>query len=157
MNESSLRNRQGTSLVVVIFVLLILSLLGLNLISLANNELKISDRYGEDVKAFYIAEGGLERAFHEIKLNQDFNSAYWLDILKSDHTLGDGKYKLAIAEVEDGIIKITSTGKAGLAHHQLIATVQFTDTNQNTESGEPDDGIRTFKVIFWEDKGALKN
>ena len=72
MHPNSLINERGSTLVVSVLVLVILSILGAAALTLSNTELLIARNIRLNAKAFYLAEAGIEKA---CSLIQDVNGS----------------------------------------------------------------------------------
>ena len=98
-------------------------------------------RYFRDhTTAYYLAEGGLQKALAILKQNPNYkgNSTF--------HPLGEGYYKINISPYGDGIVEITSTGKVNKAEVSIIAEVSLT-----TEI----EGEVQLDILNWEYEGPI--
>ena len=60
------KNRQGSALVMVMVYALVLTVLGTAILSVAASEYRMEMAHRNVVKAYYIAEAGMEKAIYEI-------------------------------------------------------------------------------------------
>ncbi|WP_107942332.1 pilus assembly PilX N-terminal domain-containing protein [Metasolibacillus fluoroglycofenilyticus] len=67
MNKQ-LNNQRGSALVIALFLIVIISILGVSLLSVSSNSLKQVDYERTDQAVFYIAEAGINLAKEEVKL-----------------------------------------------------------------------------------------
>lgn len=72
--KSCLKNEYGNSLVITLFVVVLISVLGLSLVTITSNTLKISTNERSDQAIYYIAEAGLVE--RRAALTKDINNAY---------------------------------------------------------------------------------
>lgn len=128
-----LTNNEGISLVMVLFVLVVISILGISMMGLAANNLSQSSGEQDVQSAFYIAEGGAVKAMEDIKQKkinieaststeerfyQDFELALAEISSREINSFAshDGIIPTAtitIEEVSAGKYKLTSVGKIG--------------------------------------------
>ncbi|UCE17287.1 MAG: hypothetical protein JSV84_10320, partial [Gemmatimonadota bacterium] len=78
--------QQGSVLLLIFFCATMVSVLGLTTLYLANTELTESSKKYEMSKAFYLAEGGLQRAFHN--MNSGIENGWSDEIAGTDGTIG---------------------------------------------------------------------
>ena len=93
---SHLINEKGFAFTLTIFLMLIISILGLALISLTNNEEKSIVSQVRLEKCFYITEGGLERGILRVK-EEEYVGSFSEDLGEGDYTvtitdLGNRRY-----------------------------------------------------------------
>lgn len=67
--RKNLVNNNGSSLFLVLVMIIILSMLGITSISKSSRDIKISSNYKKSIQAMYIAEAGIESAMAEITLS----------------------------------------------------------------------------------------
>lgn len=80
-------NKKGIALIIVYLLIVVLTILGSALVSQNISEIRIAQRERDAVRAFHIAEAGLEQAFFDLK--QDFISdASWRDSNINGYAVG---------------------------------------------------------------------
>lgn len=98
---------KGSVLVLSLLVVIVLLIFVLALFSSVNNEVKISSIEENRIKAFYLAEAGLDKAIHQLKNRRT--------IPKGKQDLGNGNYQLSIKPtlsnpITSGRYTVTSIG-----------------------------------------------
>lgn len=114
------KNR-GSALIVVLFVSAILLLLCISMVNIANMEILMTEAYINDNEAYYIAEGGLQKALSWLKKNPNYSM--W-DILHKVQPLGNGGFLLDIKNMGKNILEISSTGMSGKSSKTLKVLVK---------------------------------
>lgn len=69
---SLIKQQEGTALVGVLMVLLVLTLLGTNAFLISNTELKISANYNQNLQSLYAAEAGIQFLLAGYRRNPDY-------------------------------------------------------------------------------------
>ncbi|MDZ7760301.1 MAG: PilX N-terminal domain-containing pilus assembly protein [Desulfovermiculus sp.] len=116
MNQYSLTTENGSTLVVTILVLVILSILGTAALTLTNTEFLIARNMKLKTKSFYLAEAGVEKACSVIR---DVNG-----------TLDDGSYVAYVSEP----YKVQNATNSSLLWDVYEFTVNSTGYCQSSES-----------------------
>ena len=132
--------KRGFSLVIVLFVSTIILLLGTAILNMSTSEFLMGRYFRDHTTAYYLAEGGLQKALAILKQNPNYkgNSTF--------HPLGEGYYKINISPYGDGIVEITSTGKVNKAEVSILAEVSLT-----TEI----EGEVQLDILNWEYEGPI--
>lgn len=94
-------NKKGFILSLVLIFLLILVLIATTFIVLTNNEIRIARQQTDSLRAFYLAEAGIEKALFELAGNRDYTG--------EKNTLGEGVYDVSVSP-PNGVRQIDSTG-----------------------------------------------
>lgn len=94
-------NKKGLVLSLVLIFLLILVLIATTFIVLANNEIRIARQQTDSLKAFFLAEAGIEKALFELPRNTNYTG--------EQDTLGEGVYDVTVSP-PNGVRQIDSTG-----------------------------------------------
>ncbi len=68
---TSIKHNRGAVLVMVMMTVLILTVLGTALLSISISEYRMERANRDSVAAYYLAEGGLEKAVHQISIMDD--------------------------------------------------------------------------------------
>ena len=63
-------NEKGSTVVLVTFAMMIVFLLGTALVNTSRVEFLTSQNYADEVKAYYIAEAGMEKALAMLRMDQ---------------------------------------------------------------------------------------
>ncbi len=116
MHQDSLINERGSTLVVTVLVLVILSILGAAALTLTNTEFLIARNIKLKTKSFYLAEAGIEKACSVIR---DVNG-----------TLDDGSYVAYISEP----YKVQNATNSSSLWDVYAFTVNSTGYSQSSES-----------------------
>lgn len=122
----------GIALVVTVLVLGLLLMLGSAFLTISSTETQIAHNQLDAVQALYIADGGVQVALHQIKVNTAANPAYYasLDTLVGGSAaFGAGDYTYSLRNVGPGpagnpVIEVTSIGAVGAAGSTIKARVQ---------------------------------
>lgn len=113
------QNEEGAVLVISIIIILTLVLLSTALVGSINNNISFVKRHENDIKSFYAAEAGIEKAINKIKIdtnevdNQlDSNQEYTFSSDNDNEWDNIGEYSFSIedASSSDNDYQITSTG-----------------------------------------------
>lgn len=67
--SKQIKNQRGSALALALFLVVIISILGISLLSVSSNSLKQVDYERKDQAVFYIAEAGMSLAKLEVKKN----------------------------------------------------------------------------------------
>lgn len=102
MPQRFFNNEKGLILTLVYMVVIGLMILVAAFVSTSISEKRISDRQADSLNAFYIADGGIDRALAELKQNYDWIGA-------SNVALGSGEYSVNVTAVGEKR-KALSTG-----------------------------------------------
>lgn len=144
------KSQQGYVLVVTLFIAMVLFLLGTVLLTLANGELKLTSYFRDTTNAYYIAEGGLQKALSMLYENPNYNS--WGSFLNKYHKLGSGKYKVTIQQLDSDTLKIICIGKSGKSQKELFTNakiIYLNDDSQDEDSPKEDTAQFKIEVISW--------
>ncbi len=95
-------NQNGSSVLLALAALLLLSLLGCGLITLGLTELSIATNYRDGTAALYLAEAGAKRALVELHYNPGWQP-------RNPYYEGRGSYSLAITAGTPMTIEATGT------------------------------------------------
>ncbi|MFY9313251.1 MAG: pilus assembly PilX N-terminal domain-containing protein [Tepidanaerobacteraceae bacterium] len=139
---------RGVSLVIVMFVSTIVMLLGTALLNMSTSEYLMGS-YGRDyTAAYYLAEGGIQKALALLKENPDYRGdSGW-------QSMGAGQYRIKISrEYSNNLVRIESTGKVNKAEVliNLRADVQV-EIDEEAEYDPPLVNIHIW-VENWEYRG----
>lgn len=94
--------KKGFVLAIVLALTILLVIIAAGFIALTNNELRIAKHFTDSMKAFYLAEAGIEKAIYELSKND-------LYLGETNIGLGDGVYDVNIKALIDEK-EIVSTG-----------------------------------------------
>ena len=115
--KNSLSNQKGMALITTLIFTFVLVSLGVALLTITNNDSKLSTLQRESTRAFYLAETGIEKALWYINFSPD--NTQGLDWRTSDYSEGssDEYFKVVVTtdtvDPDDGeatVIKFVSTG-----------------------------------------------
>ena len=110
------KSKMGMALVVVVAFTCIFTLLGFSILSLAGNEILLTQKELNSTKAFYAAEAGFARLTTKL-YNKEFENI-------TDTSLGNASYKVDCYYDEDPSYAI-STGRAGNQVKKIKAELSF--------------------------------
>jgi hypothetical protein len=128
-NMKTLKNKEGSVLLILVFIVVIISLLGLTAAALSVNELKMASAQRDAVKALYASEGGIERALVDLKQHPFLWDSYWQGVAGREQSLGDGAYILELNSLGSGLIEVISTGRVRKAKKIIKAVVRVSTVN----------------------------
>lgn len=98
-----IKDNNGFALVLSLLLMLVLSILGVTLVFLATKETKFVVYQKKSDAAFYLADGGLSRAIHKLRINSTFSG-------ETDVPLGEGVFTTQVTSLGESKYKIYSTG-----------------------------------------------
>lgn len=96
-------NERGMTLIFIVFILIVLSVVGITLVSISRHETKTIISGGFLDRALYIADGGIEKAINEIKADTSYGG-------ETGTPLGEGVFTTSVSVVGVRRYEITSTG-----------------------------------------------
>jgi hypothetical protein len=97
-NRSRSKNHSGAALVTAIFAILLLTLLGLSMMSISESARTVSKNNTEAAESFYIAEAGLAHAVGLLKSNgKDFDVNTVIPSIGSGLSFGAGQYTVSVS------------------------------------------------------------
>jgi Tfp pilus assembly protein PilX len=111
-----LRNKKGSALTLVMFVMVLLTILGLTLLTVSLAEAKAAIRQEKKVQAYFIAKSGADayaKAYMDAPESVNTSTPY------INQPLGEGHYNVMINEFKDPVdgkvtdVDIISTGVVG--------------------------------------------
>ncbi|ADL08869.1 PilX N-terminal domain-containing pilus assembly protein [Thermosediminibacter oceani] len=126
----------GLVLITVVFVVSVLSLLGVAILEMMTAELKKAAYFKESAKAYYLAEAGIHKTLTALKKDPDHRP-------NGAESLGDGSFEVSVEEISPGRLKVTSQGAAGRAKEKLTVTVEVVAGKEEIN----------LKVISWKQEG----
>ncbi|MDD4569970.1 MAG: hypothetical protein PHE70_07605 [Tepidanaerobacteraceae bacterium] len=144
-------NNKGYSLVIVIFVSTIILLIGMAVLNMSTNEFLIGCYTRDHTLAYYLAEGGLQKALSILKQNPYYEGdTVWRD-------LGEGQYQVKIEEkVSDiDVVIITSKGKVNKSEVSIEATVNVQIEIDEEIYPDPPHRNVEIQVLSWKYKGPI--
>jgi len=121
-----MRNERGIVLVLSLLVMTILSIMGLAFLGTAITESNISTNYRDHTKAFFIAEGGTERA-RQVLVTTDIPALLLAGgNLFTDEPFGGGTYSVTVEGRGDAnrLLVITSVGRLRRARGTVQIVVE---------------------------------
>jgi hypothetical protein len=127
-SKFKLNCEKGSALLLVIILMVVFSLLTVSMFELLRASTQISGNYRRDLRAFYIADAGIEDAISRLRLNPDMGT-----VQDTVETFGDGNYEMDIYAVSYpdpspsiyAIYRIVSTGTIGGLKRYIEAHVKF--------------------------------
>lgn len=108
---------RGVALILVICTVGILLLLGLSLLIVISADMRGAVRERDRLRAFYIAEGGLERAMFVLTGDPAWRAG-------ETAPLGAGQFIVTLSDEPPDLVRITSRGEAGSQARTLTALVR---------------------------------
>jgi hypothetical protein len=140
-----LSNQRGMALLTTLIFTFVLVSLGVALLTMTNNDSKLSTLQRESNRAFYLAETGIEKTFYNLTVDDDYNMLEWRPgdthpIFSEGNTeeyfevtvINIGNTGATPPEEETDKIKIISTGfvekgkfSSGQRKIEVIATIDF--------------------------------
>jgi hypothetical protein len=86
------RDEKGAAMLVSLAIMLMISLLGISAVQMSSTDMAITENYQQDVRSFYLAEGGIEHAYGVLR-----DTSTWRTGL-SDYQSGGGVYDVAVTD-----------------------------------------------------------
>jgi len=96
-------NEKGMTLIFIVLILIVLSVVGITLVSISRHETKTIISGGFLDRALYIADGGIEKAINEIKADTSYGG-------ETGTPLGEGVFTTSVSVVGVRRYEIISTG-----------------------------------------------
>ncbi len=87
------RDERGVAMLVALAMMLMISLLGVSAVQMSSTDMTITENYQQDVRSFYLAEGGIEHAYGVLR-----DTSTWRAGL-SGYQAGGGVYNVAVTDV----------------------------------------------------------
>jgi len=139
---------KGISLVIVLFVTTIILLLGTAILNMSTSEYLMGCYARDYTAAYYLAEGGIQKALSILKENPDYRGETgW-------QTLGEGYYKSKVSqESGNDFIIVASTGKVNKA--EVLINVRadvHVEIDEEEDSNPPQVNVQ-IHVLSWDCKG----
>lgn len=164
MNTTPQSKKSGSALVLVLFAVVILSIMGLGLLTLAQNSRIFAIRTASDIKARCAADAGLTKALFE--MNKQLKVKPWSDdylpeavdeiLLSNDNTTFT--YTVT-GNVSDGYV-IESTGKSGHTEKTVRSVLQLQGAFECPIFTEDSIDLKNGTIVDWlnftEEDGNLK-
>ncbi|PKP55757.1 hypothetical protein CVT91_14810 [Candidatus Atribacteria bacterium HGW-Atribacteria-1] len=116
-----LTNQKGMALLTTLIFVFVLVTLAVALLTMTNNDTKLSALQRDSTKAFYIAEAGIERTLYDLQedyntdqnwVGDSINSQPFVDgKLYDEVDFGEGKYTVTLENIYSNSVTIKSKGK----------------------------------------------
>ena len=100
---------QGIILFVVIFLILLITSLGIAYLTLVNNRLEIAQTNYKSAQCLYYAESGISAALTTLKQEADWSQV--ASLLVPETSFSGGSYKVETLQKTNDTVTIKSTGK----------------------------------------------
>lgn len=142
--------KKGYSLVIVLFVSTIILLLGTGILNMSTNEYLMSCYARDYTVAYYLAEGGVQKALSVLKENPDYRpNTGW-------QALGEGHYKIKVSPKSgtDSVI-ITSSGKVNKAEVFMSVTADLYIEIDEEVYPEPPHRNVEIRISSWNYDGPI--
>lgn len=94
-NHIKTLNQSGLSIIATVMIMMILALFAAIGVSLVTTGSNIGLQEEQGVQAFYIAEGGMEKAVYKFKTGTSCNPLSPTNLNETDTILGQGKFTIA--------------------------------------------------------------
>ncbi len=110
---NSWRNEAGVAMLVALAIMLMISLLGVSAVQMSSTDMTITENYQQDVRSFYIAEGGIEHAYGVLR-----DTSTWRSGL-SGYQAGGGTYDVTVidkttnAALGDTVVFVSVADRSG--------------------------------------------
>jgi len=137
-------NQKGMALLTTLIFVFVLVSLAVALLTMTNNDSKLSTLQRESNRAFYLAETGIEQTFYNLTVDDDYNMLTWRPDSASPFKVGNNEeyFEVTITNIGDtgatppeketDRIKIISTGfvkkgkfSSGQRKIEVIAMIDF--------------------------------
>lgn len=155
-------NDQGSALVLVVFVMLIICFLGFTLMNISTMDYSMSNNQVDVTKAYYIAEAGMNKALFRLRTNQSImDDAIKLNVGKSkllinSEKFADGEFFGSISEstinltvkeinADNRIFIINCIGKYKKAQKKIQTHLKISLNPEKID----DDETYLLEVIYW--------
>ncbi len=126
LGRSTVRRREGSALVVSLFIVLVLSgiTVSIFLVNMAHKR-EVSTAVNES-RLLYLADAGVTEALSQMaaSVEKDLPVPTEVGTKTNPMSLKEGNYYVAIADQGDGTYLVTSTGVAGIASKSVAAVVE---------------------------------
>ena len=123
--KTRLKNwEKGSALIMVMMYTMILSILGTAMLGVVINEYRMEKAHRESVKAFYLAEAGMEKAIFEIS---QLNAIASETLIGMTFTLEDEEDLLKPGEQGGFKVKVSTEEGEGV---KLLDTIYFDEENE---------------------------
>ena len=142
--------KKGYSLVIVLFVSTIALMLCTSILNISTSEYIMGCYVRDYTKAYYLAEGGIQKALSHLKQNPDYRpNNNW-------QALGEGHYKITISPKQGtDSIKITSSGRVNKAEVSIIVTADvYIEIDEEVYPDPPHRNVE-IRVLSWEYEGPI--
>lgn len=119
------RNEDGLAMLVALAIMFMISLLGVSAVQMSSTDMTITENYQQDVRSFYIAEGGIEHAYGVLR-----DTSTWRTGL-SGYQAGGGTYDVTVvdkttnAALGDTVVFVSVADRSGA---QSSVEVKFAPT-----------------------------
>lgn len=127
-----MKNEKGSAFVLVTFTMMIIFILGMTLLHLSFGEFTIAHNQVDQVKAYYIAEAGIEKALANIEIDDIMGRpvGYSVDLPVGEDSFGDGKFypvSLTVLDKEPNhvAIKLKCTGFCNEAKKDIVVKAKI--------------------------------
>jgi len=140
-------SNKGISLVIVLFVTTIVMLLGTVLLNMSTSEYLMGSYARDYTAAYYLAEGGIQKALVILKENPDYRGeSGW-------QNLDTGQFKFKVSTENGEMVKIASTGKANKAEVLINVTAQVNvEIDEEADVDPPPVNVK-IQVVNWDYAG----
>lgn len=143
-------SNKGISLVIVLFVTTIVLLLGTAILNMSTSEYLMGSYARDYTTAYYLAEGGIQKALSILKENPDYRrETGW-------QALGEGQYKIKVSQKSgtDSVI-ISSTGKVNKAEVLINVTADvYVEIDEEANSDLSQINVQ-IQVLSWDYEGPI--
>lgn len=112
----SVTNQKGMALIATLIFVFVILTMGIALLTMTSNDIKLSSLQEDSTKAFYIAESGIQRSIKELKDNFEWNGNFNDQNEEGFVVLGDGTYTVAVkghnedSSIPSHQVQVISTG-----------------------------------------------
>ena len=117
-----MRDERGMGLVLALFVAMIASIMVVSTLEAMMVGLKIGENFHNELKAYYIAEAGVETAIRMLK--EDVNWDEGFDGVEFPPGSG-GRFTVVLSRPDPDTVRIESTGEIGGASKRVSVTIRI--------------------------------
>jgi Tfp pilus assembly protein PilX len=145
-----MRGKKGYSLVIVLFVSTIILMLGTAIVNMSTSEYMMGSYVRDYTMAYYLAEGGVQKALLLLKENPEYRAnTNW-------QGLGEGHYKIIISSKQgtDSIV-INSSGRVNKAEVSISVTADLHIEIDEEEYPDPPHLNVEIQILSWDYKGPI--
>lgn len=127
-----MKNEKGSALILVTFTMIIIFLLGTALLDLSFGEFTIAHNQVDQLKAYYIAEAGIEKALVNVEIDdiKEQSVGYSVNLTVGENSFGEGKFddvRLTLMDKgpQDVIVRLKSTGYCNGAKKDVLVKAKI--------------------------------